>query len=76
MKELGWMQEAGMAPTQIIVAATRNGALACGLETQTGTVQPGKIADLVVVEGDPLTNLGVLAHPQWVIRSGTVIRQQ
>jgi imidazolonepropionase-like amidohydrolase len=76
MKELGWMQEAGMTPMQIIIAATQNAAEACGLSLEIGTIQVGKIADLFVVPGNPLTNLDVLADAQWVIHSGTLIKKK
>ena len=75
VKELGWMREAGMTPMQIIVAATRNAAEACGLIAETGTIETGKAADLLVVEGDPLSNLDALTHVRWVIHAGTVIRK-
>jgi enamidase len=74
-KELQWMQEAGMTPMQIIVAATRNAAEACGLIAETGTIETEKAADLLVVEGDPLSSLDALTHVRWVIHSGTVIRK-
>lgn len=73
MKEIGWMREAGMTPMQIIVAATRNGAKACGIDGDTGTVEAGKAADILVVDGDPLSNLDVLKLVRWVIHAGTII---
>jgi imidazolonepropionase-like amidohydrolase len=76
MKELGWMQEAGMTSMQIIVASTKNAAKACGLSLEIGTIQAGKNADLFVVPGNPLTNLDVLADAQWVIHSGIIIKKK
>jgi imidazolonepropionase-like amidohydrolase len=73
VKELGWMREAGMTPMQIIVAATRNAARACGLGGETGTVEAGKAADLLVVDGDNLSSLDALTRVRWVIHAGTVI---
>jgi imidazolonepropionase-like amidohydrolase len=75
VKEIRWMQEAGMTPMQIIVAATLNAAKACGIEKDTGTVEAGKAADLLVVDGNPLSNLDALTNVRWVIHAGTVIRE-
>jgi imidazolonepropionase-like amidohydrolase len=75
MKELGWMREAGMTSMQIIVAATRNAAEACGLASETGTIEAGKAADFIVVEGDPLSGIDALSRVRWVIHCGTIIRK-
>ena len=73
--EIEWMQEAGMTPMQIIVAATRNSAHVCNLEHEIGTLEVGKIADVLVVEGDPLQNIHALTNAKLVLRDGVVIRQ-
>jgi imidazolonepropionase-like amidohydrolase len=75
VRELGWMREAGMTPMEIITASTRNAAEACGLLDETGTIEAGKAADLFVVDGDPLSDLGALTQVQWVIHGGAVIRR-
>jgi imidazolonepropionase-like amidohydrolase len=54
LRELGLMVEGGMSPMQAIVATTRTAAELMGLEEELGTIEPGKRADLVVVDGDPL----------------------
>jgi imidazolonepropionase-like amidohydrolase len=54
------MAEGGMTPMQTIVATTRSAAELMGLEDELGTLEPGKRADLVVVNGDPL-DLATLA---------------
>lgn len=61
--ELGLMVEAGMSAHQALVAATSTGAMALGLDDQIGTVEEGKLADLVVVDGDPLVDTSVLTDP-------------
>jgi imidazolonepropionase-like amidohydrolase len=61
--ELGLMVEAGMSPAEALVAATSTGAYALGLDHLIGTVEPGKLADLVVVDGDPLDDISVLLDP-------------
>ncbi len=74
-KEIGWMSEAGMTPMQIIVAATKNAAHVSNLEKDLGTLEAGKIADVLIVKGDPLQDLQALTHVQWVIHNGEVIRK-
>jgi imidazolonepropionase-like amidohydrolase len=74
MHEIECLAGAGLTPTQIIVAATRNAARVCGLGNKLGTLEVGKTADVLVVDGDPLTNLLALATPRLVIHLGQVIR--
>ena len=54
LRELALMVEGGMTPMQAIVATTRSAAELMGLESELGTLEPGKRADLVIVDGDPL----------------------
>lgn len=54
LRELGLMVEGGMSPMDALVATTRSAAELMGLEDELGTLETGKRADLVVVEGDPL----------------------
>ena len=54
LRELGLMVEGGMSPMQAIVATTRSAAELMGVEDELGTLEAGKRADLVVVDGDPL----------------------
>jgi len=74
MHEIECLTGAGLTPMQIIVAATRNAARVCGLGDELGTLEVGKTADMLVVTGDPLTNLAALANPRLVIHLGQVIR--
>jgi imidazolonepropionase-like amidohydrolase len=74
MHEITRMSEAGMTPMQIVVAATRNGARVCGLERDLGTVEAGKIADILVVNGDPLRDLSSLTRVRLVVHDGIIIR--
>ena len=53
--EVNLMRQAGMTPMDIIVAGTKNAAHVCGMESTLGTVEVGKIADLFVVNGDPIS---------------------
>jgi imidazolonepropionase-like amidohydrolase len=63
-RELQCMVEAGMSPMRALQAATGWAAECLGIERDVGTIQPGKLADLVVVEGDPLRNIAVLQDLQ------------
>jgi len=68
--EMGYMVELGMTPMQSIVASTRNGAEALGMLDQLGTVEPGKIADVIVVAGNPLDDIGAMKNVAVVIKDG------
>jgi len=58
--ELTLMVEAGLTPMESLVAATKNAALALGRGDDLGTLEPGKQADLLVVDGNPLDDITVL----------------
>lgn len=60
IREFELLREAGFHPLEIIRAATLKGAEALGVADQLGTVEPGKLADLVVIEENPLQNFKVL----------------
>jgi imidazolonepropionase-like amidohydrolase len=59
-KELELLVELGMSPMDAIITATRNSASALGLDNKVGTLEKGKFADLVVVNGDPLSDITIL----------------
>jgi imidazolonepropionase-like amidohydrolase len=65
--------ELGMTPSQAIVAATRNGAIASRGLTEFGTIEKGKRADLVILEADPLNDIRNLRKVSGVIRNGETI---
>ena len=72
-RELGWFVKAGMTPEQALRTATTNAAELLGKEKELGAVAPGYFADLVAVEGDPLTDVNVvLNNVKWVMKGGSV----
>ncbi len=76
--EFAYMVEGGMTPMQSILAGTRMAAECIGLAEQVGTLRPGKEADLIAIDGDPLADIGVLARPQQlrlVMQRGAVVHQ-
>ena len=72
--EIELMQEASMTPMQIIVAATQNAARVCNLGHELGTLEPGKVADVLVVDGDPLQDLQALGRVRLVVHRGVIVR--
>ena len=70
--EMEAMQAAGMSPMEVLVAATRNAAMACGREDRFGTVEAGKQADLLVVEADPSQDIKNLRRLRYVVRGGVL----
>jgi imidazolonepropionase-like amidohydrolase len=65
--------ELGMTPSQAIVAATRNGAIASRRLADLGTIEPGKIADLVVLTADPLADISNLRKVAMVFKDGRAV---
>ena len=73
-KEFDALVRGGMSTLQALQAATINGANLLGLSEQMGTIEPGKFADLVAVEGDPLKDITVMEHVAWVMKAGHVVK--
>jgi imidazolonepropionase-like amidohydrolase len=71
-REMELMVQAGLTPHQVLRAATVNGARAMGLERDAGTLAAGKLADLVVLDADPLADVRNLSRIHRVIKDGKV----
>lgn len=65
-----WLRECGLSNEEIIASATSLAAEACGIDAITGSISVGKSADMIAVEGDPLSNLECLSRPLWVMANG------
>jgi imidazolonepropionase-like amidohydrolase len=76
MDEIELLEQAGMTPMQIILAATRDAARVCRLDGELGTLEASKTADVLVVDGDPLQDLQVLTDVLLVVHEGTIIRSE
>src|SRR5690606_35672556 len=68
--EYRYMVEQGMSPMDAIIAATRNGAEALGLLDELGTLEEGKLADVIVVAGNPLADISALSNVYAVLKGG------
>jgi len=71
-REFSLMTGSGMAPAQALIAGTANGADLLGVADQTGTLQPGKFADIVALPGNPLDDIHATEHPVLVMKEGTI----
>ena len=65
--------EAGMTPMQAIESATRVPAESMGLAKDAGTIEPGKRADLIVLDADPLAQISNIRKLRWVVANGRVL---
>jgi imidazolonepropionase-like amidohydrolase len=65
--------EAGMTPMEIIHVATRNAAELLGMQDQIGTLEGGRLADIICVPGDPLEDVRALEHVKFVMKGGAVV---
>jgi enamidase len=71
--ELDLLRGSGLSPAQIVVSATKHSAYVCNRDKELGTLAPGKLADLLVVDGDPLEDLRALKRVLLVLKSGRAV---
>jgi imidazolonepropionase-like amidohydrolase len=67
-------QEAGMPPLEVLRTATVNSAALLGWGDRIGSIEAGKFADIIAVDGDPLKDVKELQKVRFVMKGGTVIR--
>jgi imidazolonepropionase-like amidohydrolase len=71
-REMKMMVEAGLTPLEVLRAATLNGARALGLEGQAGELKGGMLADLVILDADPLADIGNVEKVYRTVKDGVV----
>ena len=71
-REFQLMEEAGMSPMDILTSATLHGAKVMGREAELGSIEEGKLADMVVLSSDPRSDVSHFSSIDKVIKGGTV----
>jgi len=71
--EVAALVEIGIPAISVLVAATRSGAEICGLGSSLGTLEPGKLADLLIVDGNPVEDVAALRSVRTVLKDGRVV---
>jgi imidazolonepropionase-like amidohydrolase len=77
LEELGYMYDMGMKPMETIVASTKRASESLGWEDKVGTIEEGKLADVVISKENPLSNIKSLGNPdniQIVIKDGKIVK--
>ena len=74
-REFSYMVELGMSPAAAIESATINTAKLFRVDRETGTLEAGKLADIIAVKGDPLQDVTVLEEVDFVMKSGRVAKR-
>lgn len=74
-REISALVDAGMTPIQAISASTKIGAQVIGRGNELGTIEPGKLADIIVVDGNPLFDINVLGYVTDVIKDGIIYKR-
>jgi imidazolonepropionase-like amidohydrolase len=74
-KEFIYMTEAGMSAMEAIQSATKNAADLLGITDHAGSIEKGKTADLIAVDGDPIKNISLLQNVTFVMKDGQIVKQ-
>jgi len=74
--EFGLMADLGMSPAATLIAGTRDAAKLLGIESEVGTLEAGKVADIVAVPGNVLSDIHATEHPVFVMHLGHVVLQK
>jgi imidazolonepropionase-like amidohydrolase len=75
-KQFAYMVQFGMTAAQAIRAATSDAAELLGWKDRVGTLEPGKLADVIAVSGDPLSDVKVLEKVGFVMKGGAVVKNE
>jgi imidazolonepropionase-like amidohydrolase len=73
-KELILLKDCGLSPAEVLKIATLNGAKLLGIDYRTGTIEKGKEADLILLNANPLDDLGNIRDIHAVLSNGTVVK--
>jgi imidazolonepropionase-like amidohydrolase len=73
-RELVLMAKYGMSPLAVLRADLLNGAKLLGWQDQIGKLEPGYLADVIAVEGNPLQDIGATQHVVFVMKGGVVYK--
>jgi imidazolonepropionase-like amidohydrolase len=73
-QEMELLVSAGIPPRAVLVIATANGARALGIGEEAGTIEAGKLADMVVLSADPLASISNTRSIEWVVKGGVMLR--
>lgn len=76
LAEMKLLLAAGLTPLEVIEASTRNSAYVCGRSDSLGTLEPGKLADIIIVGGDPLAGIEAMDRVKVVIKGGELAHSE
>jgi imidazolonepropionase-like amidohydrolase len=74
--EFVYMTEAGMPPLEAIKAATVSASQLLGLSDKAGTIEAGKWADIIAVEGDPTKDIHAMGNVRFVMKEGIIYKNE
>ncbi len=74
--EFKYMTEAGMPAMDAIISATKSAAQLLGIWDQTGSIEPGKFADIIAVEGNPLQHIEAMGNVVFVMKEGKIYKRE
>ncbi len=75
-REMRMMVDSGLTPLEVLRSATSNGAKALGLEGKVGAIKGGMLADLLILDADPLADIGNLARVHRTIKNGVIYKPE
>jgi imidazolonepropionase-like amidohydrolase len=73
LRELDLLLTAGLSPLEVVEAGTKHAAYVCGQSNELGTLEIGKLADLIVVDGNPLDDLDAMDSVLYIVKDGELV---